>query len=201
MFRVIKKKEVLTSLARHKEITSDFLNQINEMPKEILENVGTEQAKKAVAMSQKVDSDLHSHKAFLRLSVSPHGILYAKSDKMEHHNEKTLVQFFHDRFPTFIILFESKRGVFSIEKDRRVTVTKKSLESVLQFLENKLPLNPLLRHLNEGNYQELWESFAQSQIIRGRGSSNQLKRLSKNWKRTVAEDKIISKQLDDYFSS
>ncbi|MFW9904113.1 MAG: DUF4130 domain-containing protein [Candidatus Thorarchaeota archaeon] len=201
MFRIIKKKEVLTSLARYKDITPDFLNQIKEMPKEILENVGTERAKKAVAMSQKVNSDLHSHKAFLRLSVSPHGILYGKSDKMEHHNEKPLVQFFHDRFPTFIILFESKRGVFSIDQDNNVYATKKPLESVLQKLENKLPVNPLLRCLDAGNYQKLWESFAQSQIIKGRGSSNQLKRLSKNWKRTVAEDKTIRKQLDDYFYS
>ncbi|MFX0209227.1 MAG: hypothetical protein ACFFDT_24800, partial [Candidatus Hodarchaeota archaeon] len=96
MFRTIKKKEVLASLARHKDITPDFLHQIEEIPREILENVGNEEAKKAVAMSQKVESDLHSHKAFLRLSVSPHGILYARSEKMEHHNEKALVQFFHE---------------------------------------------------------------------------------------------------------
>lgn len=201
MFRTINKKEVLASLARHKDITPDFLHQIKEMSKEILENVGTEQAKKAVAMSQKVDSDLHSHKAFLRLSISPHGILYAKSDKMEHHNEKTLIKFFHDRFPTLTILFESKRGVFSIDQEGSIYTTKKPLESVLHDLENILPINALLRHLNEGNYQELWESFAQSQIIKERGSSKQLIRLSKKWKRTVAEAKSTSKQLDDYFSS
>ncbi|MFX1507371.1 MAG: DUF4130 domain-containing protein [Promethearchaeota archaeon] len=203
MFRTIRKKEVLASLARHKDITPDFLNQIEEIPREILENVGTEEAKKAVAMSQKVESDLHSHKAFLRLSVSPHGILYAKSETMEHHNEKALVQFFHERFPTFVILFESKRGVFSFDQYCNIFFTKKPLESVLQKLENELPVNPLLSYLNEGNYEELWESFAQSQIIEGRASSNQMIKLSKKWKRTVAENKerIINKQLDEYFNS
>ena len=171
------------------------------MPKEILENVGTELAKKAVAMSQKVNSDLHSHKAFLRLSVSPHGILYAKSNEMKHHNEETLVKFFQSRFPTFIILFESRRGVFTIDHNNCSIRIRKPLEIVLQDLERKLPINPLLTDLNEKNYQELWQSFAQSQIIKGRGSSRQLSRLSKKWKRTVAEDKTIYKQLDNFFSS
>ncbi|MFX0209133.1 MAG: hypothetical protein ACFFDT_24330, partial [Candidatus Hodarchaeota archaeon] len=114
---------------------------------------------------------------------------------------KALVQFFHERFPTFIILFESKRGVFSFDQYNNIYATKKPLESVLQELEKDLPVNPLLSHLNEGNYQELWESFAQSQIIEGRASSKQLIKLSKKWKRTVAEDRIVSRQLDEYFNS
>ena len=183
------------------DITPDFYRQIEELPKEILENLGNELAKKAVTMSQKVDSDLHSHKAFLRLSISPHGILYAKSDEMNHHNEEPLVEFFQSRFPTFIILFESKRGVFSIDQNKRSIKIRKPLETALQELEKELPVNPLLRDLHEKNYQELWESFAQSQIIQGRGTSKQLVRLSKKWKRTVAEDRTICKQLDDFFSS
>ena len=200
MFRTIKKKEVLNSLSRHRDITPDFFRQIKEIPNEILENVGTELAKKAVAMSQMVDSDLHSHKAFLRLSVSPHGILYAKSNEMKHHNEEALVKFFQNRFPTFIILFESQRGVFSIDHNNCLIRIKKTLKTVLQELEKELPVNSLLTDLNGKNYQELWESFAQSQIIKGRGSSKQLSRLSKRWKRTVAEDRKICKQLDDFFS-
>ena len=191
----------MNSLSRHTDITPEFFRQIERISKEILENVGTELAKKAVAMSQQVDSDLHSHKAFLRLSVSPHGIVYAKSDEMKHYNEKKLIKFFHDRFPTLYILFESRRGVFIIDQNHRIYTTKNPLESVLQELEKELPLNPLLRNLNDGNYQELWQSFAQSQIIKGRGSSKQLIRLSKKWKRTVAEDRTTNMQLDDYFSS
>ncbi|MFX0123251.1 MAG: DUF4130 domain-containing protein [Candidatus Hodarchaeota archaeon] len=201
MYRNVKKKEVLDSLSRHKDITPEFLRQIEEIPKEILENVGTDLAKKAVAMSQKVDKDLHSHKAFLRLSVSPHGILYAKSDEMKHHNEETLIRFFQSRFPTFTILFESKRGIFSINQENSVIYTNESLDKVLQELEEELPVDPLLINLNEKNYRELWESFAQSQIIKGRGSSKQLIKLSKKWKRTVAEDRSTIKQLDEFFNS
>ncbi|MFX1515386.1 MAG: DUF4130 domain-containing protein [Promethearchaeota archaeon] len=186
---------------RHTDITPELFRQIEEIPKEILENIGNTLAKKAVAMSQKVDSELHSHKAFLRLSVLPHGILYAKSDKMNHHNEEPLVEFFQSRFPTFIVLFESKRGVFSIDQNKRSIKIRRPLETVLQELEKELPVNPLLTDLNEKNYQELWESFAQSQIIQRRGTAKQLVRLSKKWKRTVAEDRTICKQLDDFLSS
>lgn len=199
MFKNIKKNKVLDSLSRHKDITPEFLRHIEDMPKEILENVGIDLAKKAVAMSQEVDSDLHSHKAFLRLSVSPHGILYAQSDEMKHYNEEALVKFFQSRFPTFIILFESKRGVFSIDKNNSTIKMNRSLKKILQEFEQKLPVKPHLIDLNGKNYRELWESFAQSQIIKDRGTSKQLINLSKKWKRTVAEDKTTTKRLDEFF--
>jgi hypothetical protein len=201
LYRTIKKKKILDSLVRHKDISLEFLRQVEEIPKEILENVGTDQAKKAVAMSQEVDSDLHSHKAFLRLSVSPHRILFGKSDEMKHHNEATLVKFFQRRFPTFVILFESRRGVFSVDQNNTVFSTKQHLDKVLKELEKELPIDPLLTNLNEKNYQELWQSFAQSQIIKGRGRSKHLLSLSKKWKSTVAEDRTTCHQLDEFLTS
>ena len=68
----------------------------------VLENVGTDFAKEAISLSREVDSDLHAHKAFLRLNVSPHGILYARLTKMKHNNEIPLIDFFKERFPTFV---------------------------------------------------------------------------------------------------
>ncbi|UCE12617.1 MAG: DUF4130 domain-containing protein, partial [Candidatus Heimdallarchaeota archaeon] len=159
---------VLDSLSRHKNVTTEFLRQINGIPKGILENLGTDLAKKAVAMSREVDGDLHRHKAFLRPSVSPHGILYAKLYKMNHHNEKLLLKFFLERFPDFIVIFESKRGVFIKDQNSYDLITDRSLDEVLEELEKKRPINPLFKELNGKNYQELWESFAQSQIIQGR---------------------------------
>ena len=199
MFRKIEKKQVLDSLSRHKDVTMEFLKQIKGIPKKILENVGTDLAKKAVAMSREVDSDLHEHKAFLRLSVSPHGILYAKSDKMKHYNEEELLKFFQRRFPTFIVLFESNRGVFTIGYDSILIVTDMPLAKVLKEFEEKLPVNPLLNDLNEKNYRELWKSFAQSQIIHGRKASKQVVNLSKKWRQTVAEDQPSTIELDEFF--
>ncbi len=199
MFRKIEKKQVLDSLSRHKDVTIEFLNQIGDIPKDILENVGTDLAKKAVAMSREVDGDLHEHKAFLRLSVSPHGILFAKSDKMRHYNEEKLLRFFQSRFPSFIFLFESKRGTFTIDDNSCPLFTNRPLKKVLKELEETLPVNPLLIDLNEKNYQELWVSFAQSQIIKGRRTSKQIISLSKKWRRTVAEDQTTLKKLDEFF--
>ncbi|MFX0174441.1 MAG: DUF4130 domain-containing protein [Candidatus Hodarchaeota archaeon] len=198
MFKKIEKKQVLNSLSRHKDVTSDFLRQIERIPKEILENIGTDLAKKAVRMSQEVDSDLHAHKAFLRLSVSPHGILYAKSDKMKHYNEGSLLRFFQTRFPNLIVVFESHRGVFTLDRNSSVISINLPLKSVLTELEAKFPANPLLDGLNEKNYEDLWKSFAQSQIIQGRDTSKQLENLSKRWRNTVAEDRSKVKKLDEF---
>lgn len=202
MLRKIVKKDVLSSLSRHKDITTEFLDKIKSIEKVILENVGTDLAKKAISMSREVDGDLHEHKAFLRLSVSPHGILYAKLDKMKHQNEFKLLEFFKARFPTFLILFESNRGVFACEHNSSFLETDLSLEQALRECEEKLPSNPILMELNDNNYnyQQLWESFAQSQVIKGKGTSKQILNLSKKWKRTVPLDKTTCKSLDNFFS-
>jgi hypothetical protein len=199
MFRKITKKQVLKSLSRHKDITTDFLNEVNAIPKEILENLGNDLAKKAISMSREVDGDLYNHKAFLRLYVSPHGILYAKLDKMKHYNEKLLLKFFKKRFPTFNILIESKRGIFRTDRSLSAQSENLSLEEALKELENKLPIDPLLINLKEGNYQELWESFARSQIINERKDSKAIINLSNKWKTRVTIERPNIKKLDDFF--
>jgi hypothetical protein len=198
MFRRIDRKEVLNSLSRHKDITEEFLSRVKTIPKAILENVGTEVARKAVTMSREVDADLHSHKAFLRLSISKHGILYAKTNKMSHRNEEELLFFFNRRFPLFVILIESHRGTFVIKKYPMVSTTNQSLNEALRDLEESLPELPLLNDLNGKDYRELWESFAQSQIIKGREPLKQMRNLEKRWKNTVPKDKT-KRTLDSYF--
>ncbi|MFX1283953.1 MAG: hypothetical protein ACFFB5_09870 [Promethearchaeota archaeon] len=51
MFRKIERNKVLESLSRHKDVTVDFLDQIKRIPKEILENKGSNLAEKAITMS------------------------------------------------------------------------------------------------------------------------------------------------------
>ncbi len=198
MFRKIERKNVLDLLSRHRNITSEFLDKVKGIPKEILENLGTEDAKKAVSMSREVESDLHAHKAFLRFSISPYGLLYAKLEKMRHFNEEELLKFFKTRFPMFILLFESKRGVFLTDHNSSILRIKRPLETVLSELEKELPLNWLLLDLKEGNYEEIWKSFAKSQIIKGKKASNPVINLSKKWKSTVPENKSIVKSLDKF---
>ncbi|MFW9855190.1 MAG: DUF4130 domain-containing protein [Candidatus Thorarchaeota archaeon] len=198
MYGKIERKEVLDSLSRHKDITEEFLNRVKSIPKVILENVGTKIAKRAVAMSREVDADLHSHKAFLRPSISKHGILYAKTNEMDHRNEEELLLFFKKRFPKFIIVLESQRGTFWITTSSRVLSTDQSLCEVLRELEDSLPEVPFLRDLSDKNYQLLWENFAQSQIIGGRRPSKRMKALTKKWDNTVPKERTFA-SLDAFF--
>ncbi|MFX0085835.1 MAG: DUF4130 domain-containing protein [Candidatus Hodarchaeota archaeon] len=198
MFRKIERNKVIDSLSRHKYVTSEFLNKVKSIPKEILENLGTEDAKKAVSMSSEVDRDLHEHKAFLRFKISPYGVLYAKLEKMQHYNEDKLLKFFKTRFPMFILLFESNRGVFLSDHNSSILFSKRSLETVLSELEKKLPLNSFLLDLKEGNYEEIWESFAKSQLIQTKEASRPVINLSKKWKNTVPVNESVVKTLDQF---
>jgi len=198
MIRRIHKKKVIGALSRHKEVDNKFLEVVKALPKEVLENIGNPIAEKAVRMSREVNTDLHSHKAFLRLSVSPHGILYASSKKLIHRNEKPFLQFLKKRFPLFIILFESNRGVFIIDHLNQIKMTKKDLNYVLKEYESYMPLNPLLQNLMDGNFHELWESFALSQLIQSKKDSRSIINLSEKWETKVTVRRSNSKPLD-YF--
>jgi hypothetical protein len=198
MFRKIEKKKVLSSLSRHKAITNDFIQEVTSIPRDVLENVGSDLAKKAVSMSWEVDGDLHQQKAFLRFSVSSHGVLYAKTSKMEHKNEKELLIFFKNRFPLFIILIESRRGVFYIDNKLKIKRSDLPLNETLKLLETERPEQEMIQDLKGKDFQELWRNFAQSQIIEGREESQQIRNLSKKWKNVVPIDKTRKKSLDEY---
>ena len=200
MIRRIHKKKVIEALSRHKEVNNKFLEEVKALSKEILENIGNPLAKRAVRMSREVEADLHSHKAFLRLSLSPHGILFASSRKMIHKNETPFLHFLKKRFPLFIILFESNRGVFIIDHSNRVKIAKNDLKHVLKEYELKLSLNPLLQDLTDANYHELWEYFAKSQLIQGKKDSSSILDLSRKWETKVTVKSSNSKQLDEFLN-
>jgi hypothetical protein len=198
MQRFIYKNEVISSLKRHQKVTPEYIRKIQRIPKQVLENVGTDLAKEAVALSREVDSDLHAHKAFLRLSISPHGIIYARLDKMKHRNEKPLLEFYSERFPIFMVLFSSKRGVFAAKNGITLISEKGTLEETLKKLESDLPLDPLLTELKNQNHEELWKKFAKSQLIKGAQTSSQMKLLAQTWKNTVAKNDSKNHSLEKY---
>ena len=198
MQRFICKDEVISSLKRHHQVTPEYIRKIERISRQVLENVGTDLAKEAVALSREVDSDLHAHKAFLRLSISPHGIIYARLDKMKHRNEKPLLKFYSDRFPIYTVLFSSKRGVFAARDGNTLILEKGTLEETLKKLEANLPLDPLLTGIENQNHKELWEKFAKSQLIEGAQTLSQMKSLERKWKNTVAKNGSKNHSLDKY---
>ncbi|MHA2295104.1 MAG: DUF4130 domain-containing protein [Candidatus Hodarchaeales archaeon] len=181
LFKKIEKKKVINSLSMHESVTDEILAKIKDIPAGILENLGNNLAKRAVKLAREVDSELHGQKAFLRLSISPHGILHAKIT-VKHEIEEEIIHYYTERFPMFTVLLESKRGVFAGRKDHPVFVARVSLEDALEELEEKYPKDPLLEDLSDGDYQELWESFARSQIIKGKRPSKRILNLSNKWK-------------------
>ncbi len=200
MQRFICKEEVISSLKRHRQVTPEYIRKIERIPRQVLENVGTDLAKEAAALSREVDSDLHAHKAFLRLSISPHGIIYARLDKMKHRNEKPLLKFYSERFPIYTVLFGSKRGVFGAKNGTTLILEKGTLEESLNKLEASLPLDPLLTGIENQNHEELWERFAKSQLIKGAQTSSQMKSLARKWKNTVAKKDSKNQSLEKYLN-
>ena len=93
------------------------------------------------------------------------------------------------------------RGVFVIDHKSPILITDLSLEQAIRELEEKLPKNPLLIDLTEKNYQELWESFVQSQIIQGRKKSEQIENLSKKRRNVVSTDETTARTLNESFKS
>lgn len=155
---------MLVLLPKHANMTEKLMKRIKETNKMFLENKGNDLSILAIKMYREIAREIHANTAFLRLSISPHGILYAKLD-VEHRVEEDILLFFTDRFPVFVILLESRNRIYSAKNGEILGVMGGKLEEAVLKWESELPVNPLVSDLDIGDYEVLWENFARSQDI------------------------------------
>lgn len=163
MIRQPLRKDIISLLPKHANMTEKLMTRIRETSKTFLENKGNDLSSLAIRLYREIAREIHANTAFLRLSVSPHGILHAKLN-IDHRVEEDILIFFSDRFPVFIVLLESRNRVYSAKNGEFLGVQDGNLENAVQKWESKLPINPLVSGVT-GDYELLWENYARSQDI------------------------------------
>lgn len=202
----MKKKDILDLLRRNQKCSKEFIEQVSKEDPSYLENITSDIAKKADKLARDVSREAYKVRAFTRLNLSRHGILFATIEP-QYHVEDLVVKWFWKRFPQFVIALESKpkRGVFLFGPGfTDVIFTKAPLKEVIEDLESRLPIKPLLGEVAEFS-ETIWQLYYASQYVPSRKNLKLflkfLPRKYQKWKGLVTEASFGTRRLDEFFST
>lgn len=151
---------------KHKDFNPELIKHIRKQPAELVLSEATVEARLLYNQSKQVGYDAHRIRMYTRLKVSKKGILYARI-KPEHNTEYDALDFFIERFPMFLILLESKRGVFYGSRKLGKGIMKTTLKEILPKLESTMEDNDILDDLEDFS-DDLWKEFYSAQYVSSR---------------------------------
>ena len=188
---------------RHKDFKKEVIELLKKQDPVSINSVSTQEARKAYNWNRQVAGCYQRSREFARLKISPFGILYGKIEP-EHYVEDLVVRWFSSRFPMFIIMLESKRGVFVFTRDRNLILFDEPLTDILSKFEKISPKNQMLEELQDFNSDEYWEKYYSSQFIKSRKNRRYFQRnipkMFHGWEGLKLEKKRFdgNNKLSDY---
>lgn len=156
----------LRKARKHKDFDDTFIKKLHSQDPELVLSEATPEARKLYNLAKEVSTDTHRVKMYTRLQVSKKGILFATIDP-EHEVEFDALDFFIHRFPTYMIMLESKRGLFYGSSSRPKTFTKNSIKELLPVFETYHEKDDILEELEDFS-DDLWQKFYSGQNVRTR---------------------------------
>ncbi|MCK5283240.1 MAG: DUF4130 domain-containing protein [Nanoarchaeota archaeon] len=152
---------------RHKKFDRKIVKKLRQQSKASINSISTTESRKIYGWNSQVAGCYQRSRAFIRLKISKHSIVYGKVQP-EHYVEDLIANWFLSRFPMFTIMIESSRGTFVISKDEKLAIYKDKIDELLPKFEKLLPENDLLKGLEDFNDDEYWEKYYDSQFIKER---------------------------------
>ncbi len=158
--------------SRHRRYDGRLRNAVSRQDQALARNLATPEARRLYEMGGEVSRSLHAKKGFLRLNVSPGGVLWAKT-RLEHDVLDLLVDHFHRRFPGRHIAIESG--------GRTLTASPGG-----GFREHRLGVMDAVRLLDgsaqpgaedSAGVRRLWEEYYDSQEIKSRVNHALMRRM------------------------
>ncbi|MBW3015425.1 DUF4130 domain-containing protein [Candidatus Woesearchaeota archaeon] len=152
--------------SRHAKFTEKLWEAVCEQDEALVLNKATKESNSLYSLHRQVANDYQRCRAFSRLKISKHGIIYGRIDP-EHEIEDMVADWFLSRFPLFVILLESRRGTFINSHESGFVKTKERMMKVVRMMEKTLPENNMLKDLIE--FDELsWENLYDANFIKQR---------------------------------
>lgn len=148
---------------RHQDFDEKLVWRIACEPPQLVAVQATQDSRKLYNLFNQVMTEVNRLTCYLRLTINPRGILHATHTPL-HQVEDLLVSHFLYRFPRYVIVLDSKRGVF-IGRNRTITRSPHPFAQVLHDLEDELPLDPILEELKDTD-DDVWEAFYKSQVVK-----------------------------------
>ncbi|WP_371803409.1 DUF4130 domain-containing protein [Candidatus Lokiarchaeum ossiferum] len=171
------KAQILDLIPRHANYSPIIHKRIQSTPEAVLQNIGSPFARKVDKMIKELFKETERCKQFTRTKLNKKGIL-AGEISISHAVEDFVLQYFHDRFPNFIVcLYNSlKRETISIDEMGQISIFKKTLDTVIIQLSVNRADQPYFDDIRFDN-TDLFEEFYASQFIAERENRKYFKKM------------------------
>ena len=175
---------------RHVKFKRDVFEKLQQQSMAEIESLATKEARIVYEWNRQVAGCFQRSRAFMRLKISPHSIVYGELEP-EHFVEDMVARWFLSRFPLFTIMIESKRGTIVVAKGKPLQRYTEKIDELLPQFEKQLPKNDILSEIGEFKEDDYWENYYSSQfIIERRNKRYFLRNIPKkfhNWKSLATE--------------
>lgn len=172
-----RKEQILELIPRHANFSPNIRKIILNTPEAVLQNIGSPFARKVDKMIKELFKETERCKQFTRTKLSKKGILVGEIS-ISHSVEDLVLQYFHDRFPNFIVCLYNtqRRETISINEGGRIQKHKESLESVVTFLSTDRADQPYFDDITFDT-MDLFKEFYASQFIAERENRRYFKQM------------------------
>jgi probable DNA metabolism protein len=130
----------------------------------LLYNLGCEEARKLYSMHKKVAGYIHKKKSFMRFRLSRKEVLYSDI-RLEYPIERNLLIHFHKRFPLFYVVIQSGMITWWISPQGSISKKRKGVEKVVKELEKRAN-NNIVQDMEFD--EDWWPEYYASQFIKQR---------------------------------
>ncbi|MCF2141548.1 MAG: DUF4130 domain-containing protein [Candidatus Lokiarchaeota archaeon] len=175
-YQCYRKKEILDHIQRHANYSSYLEKKIREIPEPILQSSSSPFAKQINSMIREIFKEMDRQRQFTRTQLSSRGILFG-TIQCRHHVEDLILEYFHIRFPDFIIcLFnELKNRTWVILESAEILSFSEELEVIVEkFSHSRKEIAWNLDYFDDGENlkipqaEALFNEFYTSQFIKKR---------------------------------
>ncbi|MFH1403404.1 MAG: DUF4130 domain-containing protein [Candidatus Altiarchaeota archaeon] len=161
---------------RHRDFDRQLYEKVLGQDRALVENCATPEARRLYLMQRSVSRCFHLKRSFMRLNLSPKGILYAKT-RLEHNVIDMILEHFQNRFPTFQIAieWEDMGKTYVIDSSGGIRSYNTGVESVVEAIGENMEENPVLEGLCFDG--QVWGDYYNSQYIPERRNTRLMKKM------------------------
>ncbi len=172
-----RKEHILELLPRHCNYSPHLKLRVKKTPEVVLQNIGSPFARKVDKMIKDLFKETERCKQFTRTKLNKRGIL-AGEISISHAIEDFVLQYFHERFPNFIIcLFNTKkRETISIDEEGQMIKHRQNLKATIEYYCINRPVYPYFEDITVDT-NTLFEEFYGSQFIAARENRRYFKQM------------------------
>jgi uncharacterized membrane protein YheB (UPF0754 family) len=175
------RNEIIKILPRHQNCTPNLIKKLQNASQSELENKASRFAQQINSMIKDIYRERERSRQFTRTRLNKYGVMYAEVSA-HHQIEDMILEFFHERFPAFVIVVFNvvNKKSYAINEYGKFWFVQKPLKEVITDLSKNRSVVPFLEDMDIENDELMTKSFQtfyKSQFIEQRENRRYFKHM------------------------